>query len=106
VQPIIDANLFDLASSTPEPLNENGELPHQQSRVGLSGRAELGIDAEVNLEGAALEPRSAPARERGWLRDLGYPEEPRIELAGRFLPARRHRELDVVDADDLHVVEP
>jgi hypothetical protein len=30
----------------------------------------------------------------------------RIELARGVLAARRHRELNVIDADDLHAVEP
>src|SRR5580765_5605552 len=101
-QLVTDANLLDLVSGRPELPNEDGELSHQQPRVGLPGRSEVRIDAEVNLEVAALEPGSAAFRERGGLRHLGDPEQPRVELPRRVLATGGHRELNMIDADDPH----
>src|SRR5581483_1071601 len=59
-------------------------------------------DADVDLDGVALEPRAAALRELRWLRPLGKAEKVRVEPPRVVLAARGHRELNVVDGDDPH----
>jgi hypothetical protein len=56
----------------------------------------------VQFHAAAPEPCAASRCER---RGLGYllkAEHVAIESAGRLFPARRHRELDLVNSDNVH----
>jgi hypothetical protein len=69
--------------------------------MGLPGRAEIRIDAQVEPKRAAPEPRTASDSEIRGLRFLGQPKDARIERARRRFLARRHRQLDVIEIDDF-----
>ena len=60
------------------------------------------FDADVELLAAEREPDAAAAVERLGLRHLGQAEELAEETSRLLLAAGRSRELDVVEADDLH----
>src|SRR5262245_1310036 len=65
--------------------------------------AELALDAEVNLDVRTLEPCSAARGHRRRLGPLWDTEHASIEGPRLGLLAGRHRQLDVIDADDPHV---
>src|SRR5437763_6305240 len=70
----------------------------------LARRAEVGFDAEVDAQRAALEPAAAARRQRLWLGNPGDAEKPLVERSGPVLLAGRHRQLHVVDAFHLRPV--
>ena len=66
----------------------------------LAGGGEIGLDADVELLGAHLEPDAAAAPERLRFRDLVQPEQLAEEAARGGLAAGGGRQLNVVDAVD------
>lgn len=54
-----------------EPGRPGVDAVDPQARVGLVRGAEVGVDAEVDPDGAGLEPAAAAGREGGRLGDLG-----------------------------------
>ena len=64
----------------------------------LARRGKIGLDADVQLLRADLEPDPAAASERLRLLELREPEDVAEERAGGVLAARGGGELDVVDA--------
>ena len=82
--------------------HQGSEIPNQERRVRLEGRAKLRIDSKVNPDIITLEPDAASFRQWTGLLNLGNLQEPGVELASAGLPAARHRKLDVVDSHDLH----
>ena len=81
---------------------ERVEIVDEQRGVGLAGRTEVGLDAEVHLDRSVVEPAAAARREVGRLGDVRDAEEPVVERDRRVLLARRHRQLDVIDRADRH----
>src|SRR5512138_1154694 len=71
--------------------------------MGLTRRAEIGLDAEVKLHDACLEPRAAALCQLWRLGELGEAEHARVEGARRCLAAGRHGDLNMVDGADAHV---
>jgi hypothetical protein len=63
----------------------------------LARGPEILLDAEVELHAVAAEPAAAARGQRGWFRDLVQPEHGAVELAERWLAARRAGQLHVVD---------
>ena len=76
------------------------DVGHHQRRVGLSGRPEVLLHAQVDLGRPVLEPAPAPGRQLGWLGHPGQPEQSRVERLGLGLGLRAggHGQLHVVDA--------
>ena len=70
----------------------------------LAGRAEVVLDAQVQLEPAGPEPHAAPAGEVRGLRHLGHPEDVAVEPAQHVLGAARRGELDVVQPHQARLV--
>src|SRR5262249_43289688 len=87
-----------------EPPHERAQAAPAERRGGPLPGAELRVDAEVDLHGAALEPGPAPRGELRRLRALGDAEQLRVEAARVGLSPGGHRELDVVYPDDGHSV--
>jgi hypothetical protein len=69
--------------------------------MGLPGRAEIRVDAQVEPKRAAQEPRTASNSEIRGLRFLGQAKDARIERARRRFLARGHRQPDVIEIDDF-----
>ena len=69
--------------------------------MGLAGRAEVLLDAEVHRHRARAEPAAAPRRQRLGLGQPHQPEEARVEGLRLRLAARGHGQLHVVEPDDL-----
>jgi hypothetical protein len=69
--------------------------------MGLLGRTEIRIYAEVEPKSAAPEPRTTSPSEIRGLHFFGQPEYARIESARRGFLARRHRKLYVIEIDDF-----
>jgi len=68
----------------------------------LSRRAKLGLDPKVQLNGSALEPRSAPGDETRRFWNLGQAKELTVELASQRFTTGGHRQLHVIDSVDVH----
>jgi hypothetical protein len=63
----------------------------------LARGPEIRLDAEVEFHAVAAEPAATARGQRGWFRDLVQPEHVAVELAERWLAARRAGQLHVVD---------
>src|SRR5262249_38213487 len=85
-----------------KPLREHAEAAGEKGRVRLAGRAEVRVDADVDAYRVALEPAPTARREGIGFRNFGDLQEPGVEPTREILPAARHGELDVVDAQDPH----
>jgi catechol 2,3-dioxygenase-like lactoylglutathione lyase family enzyme len=68
--------------------------------MGLPRRLEVGLDPDVQLLRADLEPRAATRRQRLGLRELAEPQQLPEETPSLRLAARRRRDLDVVEPFD------
>ena len=68
----------------------------------LARRAEVVLDAEVQLVLAGPEPAAAAGRERRRLRQLFEPEHAGVEGAGLVLAPGRDRDLDVIEPENRH----
>lgn len=74
--------------------------------MGLTGRTELVLDAEVNLDAVALEPAASPCLQMRWLGHSRQPEQALIERLSDGFLASRHGELRVINRDNPHDAEP
>ena len=69
--------------------------------MGLPGRVEIRIHAQMESKCAALKPRTTSSHQIRGLDLLNQAKHARLERArGRFL-ARRHGKLDVIETDDF-----
>jgi len=84
-----------------EPGAEGAEAAHAEGGVRLARGTEAGLDAEVERDALRAEPDAAAGGEACGLRGLGEAEEVAVEGARRRLAAGGHRELDVVDRQEL-----
>jgi len=80
---------------------ERVETHDRQTRVGFSHGAKLCIDAQVELHGPADEPAPTPLRQWRRLWNSLEGEEAAIKGLCVGLTPWRHRQLHVVDSDDL-----
>src|SRR5262245_15843212 len=65
-------------------------------------RAEVGLDAKMNLQTPLLEPDAAARGETRRFGLLGQSQDAGIERPRRFLSVRRHCQLHVFDCVDFH----
>ena len=84
-------------------IDQRSEIIHQQRRVRLVRWPEVRVDAQMDLESSVLEPAATTQGEVWWLGDVLDPEKPLVEGHRLVLATCRHRQLHVVDRDDLHV---
>src|SRR3954452_19856733 len=89
-----------------EALDQCLESTDEQGRMRFPRRPELGLHPEVDVDAAAFEPTAATGSERLRLRYLAEPEDPLEEPDGPRLLADRHRQLHVIEPDDLHRRHP
>ena len=80
------------------------EICRDEARVRLPRGRKGVLDADVQLLGAGTEPATAIVCERRRLRDLGQPEQARIERPGLRLTPGRRRHLHMVDSGDRHLL--
>jgi hypothetical protein len=73
-----------------------------ESRVRFASGTEVGIDAEVDLDSARLEPAAAAPGKVVGLGDAGNPQQRLIEGGSSRLLARWHGELDMVEGANRH----
>jgi predicted transcriptional regulator len=64
------------------------------------------VDAEMDLHPIALKPATPTPREFQRLRHLWQAQDPAIKPAGLLFATGRHRELDMINADDGHALAP
>src|SRR3954447_17841694 len=82
-----------------KPRREPVDVGNEDSRMRLAGRPELRLDAEMDLDRAALDPDAAAFRELRRLHDLRHAEHADVEAAARRLRAGRTRDLHVIEAE-------
>jgi hypothetical protein len=68
--------------------------------MGFSGGVKVALDPQMNLRVPAREPTSSAAGQLPRLREFLHPQQIAIESARSFLFARRHGELNMVDAGE------
>ncbi len=79
-------------------LSESIQLSDEKGGMSLFGGAEVSLDAEMDTQGAALEPCSATLDEVDGLGNFSEAEDPGIELTSESLLASGHGELNMVQA--------
>ena len=82
-----------------KPRRERVDVGDDDARMRLARRPELRLDAEMDLDRAALDPDAAAFRELRRLLELGHAEHADIEAAARRLGAGRYRDLHVIEAE-------
>jgi hypothetical protein len=92
----------DVDAGLTKTLHQGTQVAHEERRMCLPGRTEVGLDAEVDLDRAAFEPRATPTRKLRRLCHFRDSQEARIELARLGLSAWWHRELHVIESYDGH----
>src|SRR5205807_5731649 len=70
--------------------------------MGFPRRREILVDAHVQLLPPALEPHPAARAHAPGLRQLAKAEQVPVEAPGLGLAARRRRDLEMIEAEDLH----
>ena len=81
--------------------HQRRQVADDERRVGLAGRTEVLLDAEMHRHRPVAEPAAAPRRQRIGLGHADQAEQRRVEGFGLSLPAGRHGQLHVVEPDDL-----
>lgn len=74
--------------------------------MGLPRRAEVGFDAEVQLQRATLKPATAASGKFGWLGQFDQPEDSAVESPRRRFAATGHGQLDVIHSAYGHCASP
>ncbi len=102
----LDADVFvighDFHASRANPAAESRQIVHEKRRVRLARRAELRLDAEVDVHLAGTgEPAPATTRERYGLVDFGQAKQAAVKLARQRLAALGHGQLHVIQADHV-----
>jgi hypothetical protein len=71
------------------------------SSIRLPNGSKVGLDAQMEPEGTALEPDATPSRQVCRLGFLDQPEDSGVEGTRRCFLAGRHGQLHVIEADDF-----
>lgn len=93
--------LGDLGAGRDEGVSGGADIADHERGMGLRERPEVALRSEVDGHARAREPAAAPAGEFRRLGHLPESEHGSIEPPRLVLAAPRHRELDVIDPDDL-----
>ncbi len=80
---------------------KGGQALHAQAGMGFAGRAKIRLDAQMQPEGAASEPAAATRSQMWRFGLLLEAKNITVKAPRRTLAARRHGELDMVQAQDL-----
>ncbi len=94
---------FDAASEQGVP--QFVKVSGNEGGMGFLGGAEIVLDADVELLGAAFEPAAASCAERLRFFNFSHAEKSAIEIAGGGLAAFGSSDLDVIESRDskLHI---
>ncbi len=94
---------FDAASE--QGVTQFVEVSGNEGGMGFLGGAEIVLDADVELLGAAFEPAAASCAERLRFFNFSHAEKSAIEIAGGGLAAFGSGNLDVIESRDskLHI---
>jgi hypothetical protein len=87
----------------PEDLDQAVQIADEEAGVSLPCRSKLRIDAQVDPDARAFEPRSPPSSKMRRLLDLRQAQEVDVEAPRRLFLPRRHGQLHVIDPHDLQV---
>ena len=91
-----------LATRGRQRLEKCRQITDQKCRMRFPGRAKIGLDAEVQLQEATLEPGTATRSEIRRLGNFGQPKKLAIEPAHQRFTPSRHGQLNVIDAVNGH----
>lgn len=91
----------DRQAGSRERLASGAKIANDERRVCLGEGPEVVFDAEVDGRAGADEPAPTPAGELRWLGHFPETEHLPVEPPCLAFAASGHRELDVIDADDL-----
>ena len=89
-----------LNAAREEGLAQLVQIAGDEGGVGFSGRAEIGLDADMELLRAAFEPATTSGTERVRLWNLGQAEKRAVEFAGGGFAALGSGDLNVIEAYD------
>jgi hypothetical protein len=85
---------------------ERRQVIDDEGRVGLSGRDEISFHPEMNFQFAVFKPATAAAGQFRRLDRLRYAEDALVEFPGIGFSAGRHREQDVIQSANAHLLSP
>src|SRR5262249_44940086 len=83
------------------PDREFRQSAHEDGRVSLAGGVEVRVHAEMQSQRTAAEPDPATCRQIRGFRFLDESQDAAVEGARRRFLSRRHRELNVIEAEDF-----
>jgi hypothetical protein len=84
-------------------LDERIESLDDEGRMSFPRRAEVLLDAKVQMQSSTSEPDSAALCKVRWLGNFCQTECSRVELAGEIFLSSRHCELDMIKTADLEL---
>ncbi len=70
--------------------------------MGFAGGAEIRIDPQMDAQRATFEPAPAAPGQFGRLGNFPKTKQQSVKIPSRSFTARRHRQLDMIDADQRH----
>ena len=94
--------VLHLATRGSQRFEKRREITDEKCRMRFPGRAKIGLDAEVQLQMATLEPGAATGSEIRRLGDFGQPEKLAVKPAHQRLTPSGHGQLNVIDAVNGH----
>ncbi len=92
----------DPVASIADICDQSRQVIDDEGWVCLSGRAEVGVDTEMDLEVVVLEPAPPANRQMGRLGDVRQSKHRLVEGDRLVLAASGHRELHVFDTLESH----
>ena len=92
----------DSVAGGTETLHEVVKVIHDECRMCLSGGREIGLDAQVNLQIAMLEPATPPCCQVSRFYDFWNAEKLLIKCSRLFFAPSGHCKLNVIQAANVH----
>src|SRR2546429_6088482 len=86
--------------------HECSQILDQQTRMSLTRRFKVWVDAKVNFQVTVFEPYASAPLHLWRLRNLRDTKQPSVEIASDVLSTGRHRQLNVVNSFNLHLRQP
>jgi hypothetical protein len=93
----------DFVTGHGECLAHDLQVTHKKRRVGLFGWTKILLDAEMDLQRAALKPQSAAGGEVRRFGQFRQAKQIAVESPRHRFTVSRHRNLDMVKCVDVHM---
>lgn len=93
----------DAVAASLQMRGKRAKIIHDKGWMGFPGRGEIRLNARMDFQAPLFEPASALRGKVGRSGHFAGPEHAPVKCPCVILAAGGHRELNVIDATDLHV---